>query len=139
MTFLSQDEKGFAFIISFAIGAAIVTASFWILRCLFSIYTTKSISLGYQALPSFHLNVMWLPGGLSGLVWSIGNFGSILAVSNLGQAIGLSLGQAAMIVSGLWGIFWYKEIVDSRKIMLWFMSAIVTCLSITALCYEHIE
>ena len=82
---------------------------------------------------------MWLPGGFSGLLWSIGNFGNILAVSSLGQAIGLSLGQAAMIVSGLWGIFWYHEIVEPQKIFVWFLSAIVTCLSIAALCYEHID
>ena len=82
---------------------------------------------------------MWLPGGCSGLLWSIGNVGNILAVSHLGQAIGLSLGQAAMIVSGLWGIFWYKEIVDPRKILIWFGSAFITCASISVLCYEHVE
>lgn len=82
---------------------------------------------------------MCLPGCFSGLLWSIGNIGNILAVTNLGQAIGVSLGQAAMIVSGLWGIFFYKEIVESQKIMLWFGSALITCISISALCYEHVD
>ena len=125
------------FVISFAIGAAIVTLTFWCLRFLFLSYQTKSFSLGYKALPSFHLNVMLFPGCFSGLLWSVGNIGNIMAVSYLGQAIGISLGQTAMIVSGLWGIFWYKEIVHTKMILFWFASAFVTFLAIFGLSHEH--
>mmetsp|Transcript_30450 Transcript_30450/g.30755 ORF Transcript_30450/g.30755 Transcript_30450/m.30755 type:complete len:83 (+) Transcript_30450:234-482(+) len=81
---------------------------------------------------------MAVPGCTAGVLWSIGNFGNILAVTYLGQGVGISLGQASLITSGLWGIFWYKEIREMWKIILWFSAAILTGFSIYCLCYQKV-
>ena len=44
-------------------------------------------------MPSFYINIMWIPGGISGLLWSIGNIGSMISVVYLGEAIGYSIVQ----------------------------------------------
>ena len=40
---------------------------------------------------------MWLYGGTCGLLWSIGNFFSIIAVDYLGEGVGYSATQTAML------------------------------------------
>mmetsp|Transcript_29078 Transcript_29078/g.43941 ORF Transcript_29078/g.43941 Transcript_29078/m.43941 type:complete len:92 (+) Transcript_29078:674-949(+) len=88
-------------------------------------------------LPSFHFKVMWLPGCIAGTLWSIGNVGSIISVHRLGEGVGYSVVQASMFVSGLWGIFWYKEVKGFWERIKWFCSAIVTLIGILLLSYEH--
>jgi len=166
MKFAPPDAKGTHFLISFAVGAAIVNLTLWIIRYLFLYQRHGSASGAYQALPSFHFRKMWLPGGACGTLWSIGNFFSIISVEFLGEGVGYSVVQAAMlgtsvfsmdivafvcisqlqillshhrIVSGLWGIFYFKEIEGSETISKWFLSASVTVLGILLLSYEHHE
>jgi len=134
----NPEQKGLHYVISFAFGASICCIFFWILRFLFilSIETSSSISItdainkSYKELPSFHLKEMLIPGCTSGLLWSTGNIGNILAVSYLGDFVGLSLTQLSLIVNGLWGIFYYKEIREKHKIQLWFISAGLLSLSV---------
>jgi glucose uptake protein GlcU len=54
-------------------------------------------------------SVMWLPGTIAGVAWSLGNFASMCAVIVLGEAVGYSSCQAAILVSGLWGFFYFGE------------------------------
>lgn len=84
-----------------------------------------------------HLQVMLLPGCLAGLIWSIGNVCSMISVNNLGQGVGYSVTQAAMLVSGIWGIFYYQEVKKPVKILKWFLAAIMTVIGILCLSYEH--
>jgi hypothetical protein len=122
MHYSNDNTHGLGYVISFATGAIIVTILIWILRFGYSVLVMR--------LPSFHLRVMWLPGTIAGTLWSIGNVGSIVACQRLGQAVGYSASQAALLVSGLWGIFYYKEITNSSIIVNWFLSAVVTVLGI---------
>jgi len=57
----------------------------------------------------------------------------------LGEGVGYSVVQASMLVSGLWGIFYYKEIEGRETISKWFLSASITVLGILLLSYEHHE
>lgn len=139
MKFAPKLDKGLGFLISFAIGAALVNLASWVLRYLYLCQKHSSFSRGYQELPSMHLRKMWLYGGLCGILWSIGNFCSILAVENMGEGVGYSLTQTSMLVSGLWGIFYFHEIEGCRTISKWCASAIVTVLGIILLSYEHHE
>jgi len=41
---------------------------------------------------------MWLPGATAGSLWSLGNVGSIVAVEHLGQGVGYSASQAALLI-----------------------------------------
>ena len=46
---------------------------------------------------SFYIRKMWLYGGTCGLLWSIGNVFSIIAVDYLGEGVGYSATQSAML------------------------------------------
>ena len=79
---------------------------------------------------------MWLPGLLSGTLYAIGNFSSIIATTQLGQGVGYSVCQSSMLVSGIWGIFWFGEVKGATAISKWFAAAFVTLIGILWLSYE---
>jgi glucose uptake protein GlcU len=111
----------------------------WIFRFLYNWSREASLNKATNRLPSFHFSEMWLPGGLAGLLWSIGNVSSILTVTNLGEGVGYSIVQAQMLIAGLWGILWYREIKGARLISLWFLCACVTVAGIVSLSNEHVK
>lgn len=138
MKLCPSDIQGFRFVISFAIGSSIVNVVFWLLRYFYNVYRHKSLSKAFANLPSFHLDVMWRPGGLSGLLWSIGNFFSLTSVKYLGQGVGYPLVQSQLLISGLWGIFLFKE-VPKEQIPTWMCSALVLLFGILFLSYQHVD
>ena len=142
MEFAPNIDKGLPFLTSFAIGATIVTICLWTIRYIYIvIFKTNNYCFreAYNALPSFHFKQMWPYGMTCGLLWSIGNFCSILSVEFLGEGVGYSSTQASMLISGLWGIFYFNEIEGSNAIFKWYLSASVTVLGILLLSYEHHE
>jgi len=139
MKLCPADTKGSRFLLSFSIGASIVQIGFWLVRYLYNVHQHQSFKKAYAALPSFHIRVMWLPGGISGLLWSTGNFFSLITVYYLGQGIGYSLVQAQLLVSGLWGIFFFKEIQNTDRILKWLLSSVLTLGGILLLSYEHVD
>ncbi|MEZ4591015.1 MAG: GRP family sugar transporter [Chloroflexota bacterium] len=46
---------------------------------------------------------------LTGLIWSVGNFGMLLLVGALGAGRGFTIAQLSVVVNALVGIFWLKE------------------------------
>jgi hypothetical protein len=101
--FAAHDGYGGpSYVISFCCGSMLVTVSLWIIRFLFELYRHDDLGVAYRALPSFHIRQMWIQGGLSGTLWSVGNFFAIISVTYLGQGVGYSFTQASMLVSGLW-------------------------------------
>ena len=140
--------NGIGYVWSFSIGAGVVTLMMWVFRFLWiwaGMVTSPptqpnsklSLVQAYQALPSMHLSKMWRPGGLSGLLWSIGNVFAILSVDYLGEGVGYCVVQASMLVSGLWGILFFKEVQGTTTIAKWFGSALLTISGILLLSYEH--
>lgn len=96
--------KGIHFCISFGTGSLIINILMIFIYFLLCRYVWHCPS------PSFQPKVMALPGFLSGSMWSIGNFCSLYVTnSNLGEAVGYSLIQSSIIVSGVWGIVFYRE------------------------------
>lgn len=61
----------------------------------------------------------------------------IISVTYLGQGVGYSFTQASMLISGLWGIFRFKEIEGHDRILKWLSSASVAVMGILWLSYEH--
>lgn len=198
------NTSGVGYLISFAIGAVIVTTALWMFRFSYHWARLGSAADAYQALPSFHIRVMWLPGCTAGTLWSIGNFFSLISVKYLGEGkspiysvpfpgysrptktserydsnhcfgpfenekgVGYSVTQSAMLgksntiprtvclkivtfvvsqncfpfsgaVSGLWGIFYFKEVTGVDAITKWLLSACLTISGILLLSYEHHE
>ena len=61
----------------------------------------------------------------------------MVTVQVLGEAVGYSICQTSLLVSGLWGIFYFQEVKGFRQRILWDSSAIVTLLGIVLLTAEH--
>jgi len=137
MHWSDESTDGMAFTISFGIGAMLITALLWILRYFYAVCRTASCTSALQNMPSFHWSKMAIPGAVSGTLWSLGNILSMVSVQNLGQGVGFSVIQAAMLVGGLWGIFCFREIEGSSRICRWFLSATWALLGILLLSYEH--
>jgi len=91
-----------AFLPSLAFGIFIVQA------VLFFVWFAPTLRTGHW--PNFHLTVAAVPGLLTGAFWGMGNFAAMFASTYLGQTIGFPLTQTCIIVNGLWGILYYKEI-----------------------------
>lgn len=135
------SREGFGgpgYVVSFACGSMLVTIALWLFRYMFELYRLDgAVVKAFHALPSFYIRQMWVQGALSGFLYSLGNFMSIIAVTQLGQGVGYSFTQASMLVSGLWGIFKFGEIKGSSMILKWVGSACVAVTGILWLSYEH--
>jgi len=112
--------QGTHFVISFATGALIANTLLMV-----SYILLAKLTWG-RALPSPHFRVMALPGFLSGTLWSVGNFLSMYCIRTIGFAIGGTLIQCNVIVAGLWGIFFYREITG-KPVLCWSICC-ATCL-----------
>ena len=101
-------EEGYggpSYVVSFFSGCMFVIVALWIARFLFELYRLEgAMGKSYRALPSFHVRQMWLQGGLTGLLLSLGKFMTIIAVVHLGNSVGNCFAQASMLVSGLWWV-----------------------------------
>lgn len=134
--FAAHDGYGGpSYVVSFATGSLLVTVALWIMRFLFEFYRHDfRIGMAYNSLPSFYIKQMWFQGCLSGILYSGGNFMCIISVTFLGQGVGYSFTQCSMLISGLWGIYCFKEIGDFKVPHL---SALLAVTGILGLSYEH--
>mmetsp|Transcript_2799 Transcript_2799/g.5798 ORF Transcript_2799/g.5798 Transcript_2799/m.5798 type:complete len:441 (+) Transcript_2799:551-1873(+) len=146
-----NTTHGVGYSMSFGFAAMIVVIVFWFFRFLYHAVRIfagcsqcnvqvilQSCSQAYDTLPSFHINDMWRPGLLAGLLYSIGNLCGIVSIQKLGNFMGYSLNQTSMIVSGLWGIFYYREIPGMWNIIGFLSSAFVVMVGILLLGHEHV-
>ncbi len=135
-------EEGFGganYMISMASGAFLANSLLWVCFFLYKLLAHRAtLQEAFQTMPLCYFRELWFPGFMAGILLSIAMFGSILAVTYLGQGVGNSLVQTKILVSGLWGIFFYKEITGTRTITMWFISASVAVLAIIWLSLERL-
>jgi glucose uptake protein GlcU len=130
--------SGADYVISFGTGALLVNSIMWIMLFLYHLHQRKGdFAEAVEALPKFQIRELGMPGLMAGVLYSIGNFASILAVAYLGQGTGFSFCQMQLFVSGMWGIFVFHEITGRDIIAKWFFSAMVAVSGIIWLSYEH--
>lgn len=138
-----EGVGGAKFFPSYGAGAMIANTIMWLLVFLVSYSTNalhgKSIQQTLDELPKLHLRVLWLPGLLAGLMLSLAMFTTILAITYLGQGVGNSIVQSKILVSGLWGIFFYKEVVGAKTVAKWFASAGICIIAIIWLSLERLK
>lgn len=142
--YASQEGFGGArFFPSMACGAMLSNLMLWclyfVVQATMDITTGKTIRQTLDEMPKLYFRILWLPGLLAGLLLSLAMFTSILAVTYLGQGVGNSLVQTKILVSGLWGIFWYHEIKGAATIVKWFASAGICVAAIIWLSLERLE
>lgn len=133
----AQGFYGAGYLISYSVGSMIITILLWCLRYSFHLYQLRDFNKAFNALPSFHFRILIGPGSLAGFLYSLGNFCSIIAVTALGQGVGFSFVQTSMLFSGLWGIFYFREIQGAEMITKWMISSALTVIGILCLSYEH--
>jgi len=107
-----SNAQGINYMVSFGIGVLAVTPVMAFIYFLLK-----------REVPVFHLRVALIPGLLAGFVWNLGNYCSIYATLYLGLTIGFPLTQVALLVAGLYGIFFFKEITSWFAILFFFLSA----------------
>ena len=139
-------EEGFGgakYFPSMGVGAMIANTIMWILLyivCLYKAFANgKPAQSALHDLPKWHFRVLWLPALSAGLMLSLAMFSTILAITYLGQGVGNSIVQSKILVSGLWGIFWYKEVVGTKTVAKWFASAGICMIAIIWLSLERLE
>jgi len=111
-----KEYVGIIYAVSFGIGVMMVTPVLAVIYFLFII----------RKKPVFYIYDVSFPALVSGLMWNVGNIGSILATASpLGLTVGYPLCQCALLVAGLWGIFFFHEIRGAAKIGFFFLSALV--------------
>jgi hypothetical protein len=139
------EQEGFGgakYFPSFACGAMNANIIIWCLY--FGVHVIsdrnngKSMQDTLEQMPKIYFRALWLPGLLAGLLLSLAMFSSILAVTYLGQGVGNSVVQTKILVSGLWGIFWFHEIVGAATIAKWFASAGICMTAIIWLSLERL-
>lgn len=131
--------SGAAYLISFGGGALAVNAAIWIILIAYRLYEKKgNVTEAIESLPKWHFEQLWKAGLGAGLLYSLGNFAAILAVNYLGQATGFSFCQMQLFVSGLWGVFYFREIKGTDTILKWFLAAATAIIGIIWLSYEHV-
>ena len=137
--FAGEKAQGLGFVFSFAIGATTVNILVWIV-CILDALRRHGCDCGaaFASLPPLHLSKLFIPGSISGILWSIGNMASMISVTYLGEGVGYSMTQSAMLVSGLWGIFLFKEITNPAAIRGWLASACLTIAGILLLSSNHL-
>jgi len=106
-----------AFLPSLALGILAVLPVF------FALHFRRVLLAG--RLPNFHFSAVALPGFLTGMFWGMGNFDAMFATVYLGQTIGYPLTQCCLILNGLWGILYYKEIQGAQPIGLFVLASII--------------
>jgi hypothetical protein len=76
--------------------------------------------------PGLQWRVMAVPGAGAGIFWSIANLFGTLAVLRGGNAVVIAqINAFSLIVSGLWGLLWYREI-RGRPAAYWVVAACFT-------------
>ena len=129
-----------SYYISLASGALIANIFLWVLFFLSKYIDPnedRTILKTYESMPKWHVKQLWFRLIIAGLLSNGGMFGSILATSSLGQAIGNSLIQLKILISGLWGICYYQEAKDRQSAINWFLSATICVASILCLTYQR--
>eukprot|EP00986_Skeletonema_menzelii_P003265 scaffold980_cov140-Skeletonema_menzelii.AAC.4 len=132
-----HSTQGIGYSMSFGVAAMIVVLFAWLLRWIICAVQCRSVKDGYQSLPSFYFKDMLRPGMLAGLLYSIGNLSGIVSIQKLGNFMGYSLNQSSMIVSGLWGIIYYKEIPGFKNIVGFILSSVIVFVGILLMGRDH--
>eukprot|EP00470_Lotharella_oceanica_P009323 CAMPEP_0170185820 /NCGR_PEP_ID=MMETSP0040_2-20121228/37557_1 /TAXON_ID=641309 /ORGANISM="Lotharella oceanica, Strain CCMP622" /LENGTH=442 /DNA_ID=CAMNT_0010432349 /DNA_START=60 /DNA_END=1388 /DNA_ORIENTATION=+ len=66
-----------------------------------------------------------VPGGVTGVVWAMGNFLSVHASKHLGMSVGFPLVQTGILVAAVWGVFFFQDLNLSRlHVLLLFLAAL---------------
>ena len=114
MHYVPPEEQGLVFLPSFGIGAMVLSPIIFYLHVWFS-----------GAAPPLHLREALATGLLSGTIWNIGNVLSMIAIPAISYGVAYSIMQCAILISGIWGIYFFGEISEDRTIRVFWCGGII--------------
>jgi hypothetical protein len=127
-----QFDKAGSWYASFGIGAALVTASY---LCLFVAWRVRHGAP--NACPDMHWDILKSAGLKAGVLWTLGNVFTTLAVARGGNAIAMpQVLSFTLITSGGYGIMVYGEGENRAERMAWVCGALISLVSIILLGVE---
>jgi glucose uptake protein GlcU len=111
----NNTDAGISYVVNFSAGVVVTTPIlcfiWWMIR--------------FQKIPPFYFMKVLFPGLATGFYWACGYFAATYATLYLGNTVGYPLTQTCIVVNGLWGIVYYKEIRGVHKIVLFMMAALI--------------
>jgi len=127
--YVREEVSGIGLLPSFGVGAGIVGT----LVGLFYWIAVKKQPLATlsEQLPMDTV----LKGMLSGLLWNISNIAQVVAMNYLHMAYGISypILQCGLLVAGLWGIYFFKEVEDRGAVCVFWLGAAILMLGVVLL------
>ncbi|KAG2383546.1 hypothetical protein C9374_004217 [Naegleria lovaniensis] len=113
-----ETHQGVAYVIGFGVGAMAITS---VLVLVFLIYYFAR----YRVIVPFHFKVAIFPA-VTACLWQLANiFAFYVALSPLGMTIGIPLTQTSLVVAGLCGLLFFKELLGWKAIAQFFVSALI--------------
>lgn len=92
------------------------------------------VGLGYFLIKGKKFkNEAVISGLFGGTIWSVGNLLGVISISLLGLAKGYSIAQSAVLVSVLWGLFYFKEAVQKKDLIKILTGAVVLLIGVILL------
>jgi len=133
-----SDLEGLEYAVSYASGQLFTLSLSWFVRYLYNVYILDgSFSKGLQELQNIDFIGTLIPGLLSAIIWEGSHISKIMTVAYVGLGVGLTMIQAAIVISGLWGIVYFKEMNSLFKSFVWFTSAVLIMIEASILGFEH--
>ena len=123
-TYTDSTNSGAKFLISFAVGVAVIFPITLLSQCFLS---NEKIQ--------WHFRATFLPGIISGILWNLGNLCSLYAINAISYAIAYPIMQSSLVVGVIWGIFVWKEFTDARVIGTIFFFALVVVVGCSVITY----
>jgi len=119
-----------SYMMSFGVGCAVSTTSFFFIFALLQ-------KVRGQEMPSAEFPVMKLYGFLAGALW-MGSYMCLQAANNLGGSgsFGPAGNASQLITAGLWGLLYYREVKDPKRVACWVVSAAWTIAFVVLLAGE---
>jgi glucose uptake protein GlcU len=86
-----------------------------------------------QSTGGIHFRDLLVPGIISGTIWNLGNLSSVYANEGISFAVAQPMMQCGLLVSGMLGIFVFKEISGKKNITVFFAFAVLLLCGATVL------
>ena len=81
------------------------------------------VILALSSRQSWKLNASgdYVRAGLTGALWSLGNYGMLMLVDAIGAGKGFTIAQTSLVVSALLGIYWLHEPPPQTRVANWIL------------------
>ena len=113
-----EEKPGVVYVVGFGFGSAGITSAILVIYYIYYI-------IRYRVVLPFHPKVAVFPC-ITACLWQVGNImATYVSMSSLGFTIGLPLTQASLVVAGICGLLFFKELRGWKAILQFFVSALV--------------